>query len=239
MDKESIKAAKDWYEKDYKEAGFKAQRLYPNEELLRFFGRNLFSIPKEQRKDTKVLEVGCGSCANLWMVAHEGFDSYGLDLSEESLKLGQMRLDQWNVTARLFCASMTEIPFEDNSLDVLIDVFSAYCLAPADYIVFIKEVHRVLKKGGLFFSYTPSVESEAFKNHAPARLIDKNTLNGIYRKDSPFTGNYYPFRFDDVKELEQIHKAQGFGYRYRETITRTYNNLSETFQHISLELVKL
>jgi len=33
---------KDWYDKSYKEHGFKAQRKYPNEELLRFLGVNFF-----------------------------------------------------------------------------------------------------------------------------------------------------------------------------------------------------
>ena len=158
MDHGNIEKTKAWYENDYKQSGFKAQRLYPNEELLRFFGRNLFHLSPEQRRQTKVLEAGCGSCSNLWMCAHEGFDAYGLDLSEESLKLGQMRLDQRNVNAQLVYASMTEMPFEDGSMDVVLDVFSGYCLIPSDYEIFISEAHRVLKKGGLFFLYTPSVE---------------------------------------------------------------------------------
>ncbi len=238
MKEEGIGTVKDWYNNSYKTAGFKAQRLFPNEELLRFFGRNLFGIPVEARKKIKVLETGCGSCANLWMVAHEGYDAYGLDLSDESLKLGKMRLDYWNSKAELVCASMTDIPFEDGSMDVVIDIFSSNCLTLVDYELFLKEVHRVLKKGGLLFIYTPTSESDAFKNHAPAKLLDKNTLNGIYRENSPFSGDHYPFRFDDLKELEATHKKFGFEYKYRETVTRTYNNMSEQFQHVSIELIK-
>lgn len=235
----TIEQTKDWYNKDYKEAGFKAQRLFPNEELLRFFGRNLFNISREQRNKIKVLETGCGSCANLWMVAHEGFDAYGLDLSEESLKLGKARLEYWESNASLVCASMTKMPFEDSSMDVIVDIFSSNCLNISEYEVFIKEVNRVLKKGGLFFTYTPTVESDAYKNHAPAVLIDKWTLNGVYRANSPFTGNHYPFRFSDLAGLREIHTKNGFGYKYEETVTRSYNNRAEVFQHASIELIKL
>ena len=59
-----------WYEKSYTQKGFGAQRRYPNEELLRFLGREFFSkTERNQRKNIKVLDLSCGSCSNLWMVA--------------------------------------------------------------------------------------------------------------------------------------------------------------------------
>ena len=74
-----LEKTEDWYEASYREEGFDSQRRYPNEELLRFMGRNFFAIPSELRKETRILELGCGSCANLWMLASEGFKAYGLD----------------------------------------------------------------------------------------------------------------------------------------------------------------
>jgi len=87
---EQIEECKNWYNNSYKKLGFNAQRLYPNEEFLRFMGRHFFSkIPKEERANIKLLEVGCRSCSNLWMTSKEGLNSYGIDLSEESLILGK------------------------------------------------------------------------------------------------------------------------------------------------------
>lgn len=35
-----------------------------------------------------MLELGCGTCANLWMIAREGFRAYGLDFSAHAIALG-------------------------------------------------------------------------------------------------------------------------------------------------------
>jgi len=72
---------KNWYDDSYRSGGFSSQRRYPNEELLRFFGRHYFLLPPEQRRKIRILEVGCGSGANLWMIAREGFEAHGIDLS--------------------------------------------------------------------------------------------------------------------------------------------------------------
>ena len=50
-----INQVKEYYEQSYGEMGFGAQRRYPNEELCRFMGRNLFSIPHSDRSQVKVL----------------------------------------------------------------------------------------------------------------------------------------------------------------------------------------
>jgi SAM-dependent methyltransferase len=226
------------YERDYKEQGFRAQRLYPNEELLRFIGRRFFS--STERKDrfrTKVLEVGCGSGANLWMLAREGFDAYGIELSREGLRLSKQMLANWGVDAHLVQGSMRELPFPDHSLNVVIDVFSSYCLPTNDHASFLQETRRVLVPGGFFFSYTPSAESEAFIRHEPAEMIDELTLNGIHRPDSPFFGNSYPFRFETVPHLQLQLDRAGLRAENIEIISRTYGNRRESFRFISLEAI--
>lgn len=88
-----MKSTKDWYEASYATQGFGAQRKCRNEEFLRFMGGNFSGVEKAKRRDIRILDVGCGSGANLWMIAHEGYEAYGLDLSVEALKLCKAMLD--------------------------------------------------------------------------------------------------------------------------------------------------
>jgi ubiquinone/menaquinone biosynthesis C-methylase UbiE len=228
-----------WYENSYKSAGFKAQRRYPNEELLRFLGVNFIDKPHgENRKNIKILEVGCGSCANLWMIAKEGFDAHGLDLSSESLVLGKRMLNNWGVKATLKQGSFLDLPYENSSFDVVIDVFSMNCVNHNNFLIGLDEVYRVLKRNGLFFSYTPSKNSSTFKNYLPAKKIDSCTLNGIYRESSPFSGNHYPFHFWDIKEYQRELNSRGFSVNYSETVQKSYYQRQDKFEHVVVHAKK-
>jgi ubiquinone/menaquinone biosynthesis C-methylase UbiE len=229
---------KDWYEKSYKNSGFKAQRRYPNEELLRFLGVNFFDKDIIDRENIRVLELGCGSCANLWVIAKEGFKTYGLDLSNESLKLGKKMLKNWQVEAELKQGSFLDLPFENNSFDIIIDVFSMNCVNHNDFLTAIDETYRVLKKEGLFFSYTPSKNSDAFKNYLPAEKIDDWTLSGIFRKSSPFSGNHYPFHFWEKEDYKETLIKKGFSVNYLETVQRSYYQGQDKFEHIVVHAKK-
>src|SRR5208337_2976314 len=223
-----------WWEKSYDEAGFQSQRLYPNEELLRFCGRELFKMDKSERKKVKILELGCGSCSNLWMIAREGFDAYGIDFSKKSLELGMIMLNKWGVTAQLTAGSMTQLPYEDEYFDVVIDIVSTYCLCELEFYTCLDETRRVLKKGGIFFSYSPSTNSDDFKNYHPSTKIDAFTLDGIKRKDSPYSGNDYSFRFTDPEHYEELLLQRGFEVKYLETVTRTYKRMKESFEFVTI-----
>lgn len=233
-----VKSAQDWYEKSYSDKGGDAQRRYPNEEMLRFFARNFFGVPAELKKELRVLEVGCGSCANLWVIAKEGFDTYGLDLSSNAIELGEATLNAWGVRADLRIGSMTELPYPSDFFDVILDVFSSYCLTEVDFSRFIVEVKRTSRSGAKFFSYFPSKLSDAFLNHSPAQLIDSSTLNGIHRADSPFSCNHYPFRFMHPEEYKKALEENGLKVDYLETVTRSYRSMNELFQHIVVEATK-
>jgi ubiquinone/menaquinone biosynthesis C-methylase UbiE len=225
----------EWYENSYKEKGINAQRLYPNEELLRFLGREYFSNVKyKDRSSIRVLEIGCGSCANLWMVSKEGFDAYGLDLSNSALSLGRKVLEHWSVDANLVNSSMTNIPFEDEFFDVIFDVFSSYCLEDEGFSQCLDEVERCLKKGGKFFSYSPSVESDAYKKYEPARKIDKWTLDGIKNTSMSYCGQNYPFRFISPEYYRSQLEKRQLDVEYMELVGRTYSFQQEYFEFVTI-----
>src|SRR5882724_11279793 len=128
MSTEANLICKNWYEQNYSAHGFIAQRRYPNEELLRFLGRHYFFEPRDRRSRIRILEMGCGSGPNLWMIAREGFDAHGIDQSIEGCRLCEKMLALWETTATVKAADMTVVPYPDRHFDAIVDVFSSYCL---------------------------------------------------------------------------------------------------------------
>jgi SAM-dependent methyltransferase len=231
------------YEESYQSLGHAAQRRYPNEELCRFMGRNYFPVPYEKRQDIRILETGCGSGANLWMIAREGFDAVGIDLSPAAIKLCEQTLNSYQTSAELHVGDMTKLPLVDQSVDVVVDIFSSNCLDHKTGIAFIRDVWRVLKQGGRFFSYFPSKRSDAWtdplaKGRDEPAFIDEHTLNGISRESSPFIGNDYPFRFLHPREYIAFLTDHGFAVSYCETVKRTYHDRQEVFEFVTVEGVK-
>lgn len=226
------------FESSYRSAGIGAQRRYPNEELLRFFGIYYFDLAREDRKQLRVLEVGCGSGANLWMIAREGFEAHGIDLSPEGLALCERMLKAWETSAALKPGDMTALDYPDDYFHILVDVFSSYCLCEKEFECFLDEAARVVHKGGRFFFYSPSKNSDAFRDHAPSRLIDASTLNAISRTTSPFYPQNYPFRFIAPDEFAAMLEQRGFRILRNERIGRTYRDGSEYFEFVSIHAEK-
>lgn len=231
--------SKNFYNNSYKKLGIKAQRRYPNEELCRFMGRNFLDRDIVNRSQVKILETGCGSGANIWMIAKEGFDAYGIDLAEEGILLAQETLEKYDVQAQLSVQDMCSVDFDNGFFDVVLDVFSSNCLDKTAGYKYLCEIKRILKPGGLFFSYFPSKKSDCYQFPEDASFIDSDTLNSISRKDAPFSGQSYPFRFIHPKEYENILMQLGFEIQYSETVRKTYNSRQEIFEFVAIEARKL
>jgi ubiquinone/menaquinone biosynthesis C-methylase UbiE len=230
---QQIEQTEAWYDTSYLLEGFKAQRLYPNEELLRFLGRKFFnSVPIHNRKNIRVLELGCGSGSNLWMMAKEGFDVYGLDISQAALDLASNMMEHWSVNGSLVKGSFDQLPFEDGYFDIIVDVFSTNCVTEKTFEKCLSEVRRCLKPSGEFFSYTPSTNSDAFKHHEPAKLLDSWTLDSVVREGSPYCGQGYPFRFCSIEQYKKLMNKAGLEQVYAERVARTYHNGAEYFEFL-------
>jgi SAM-dependent methyltransferase len=207
------------------------ERRYPNEELVRFMGRRYFGHA------ARVLEMGCGTGANVRMLLAEGFDTFGIDASE--LAIARCGLTGWNAHV----GDMRKTPWPDGLFDAVVDVFSSYCLNEEEFKDFLVEVKRLLKPGGRFFSYTPSKASDVYVREMRSLrfegagqrsdFIDMSTLPGI--TEGAYAGNNYPFRFISPLEMSQSLNAVGLRAEYLETVGRTYQGGKEYFEFVVVE----
>ncbi|WP_167772872.1 class I SAM-dependent methyltransferase [Ramlibacter humi] len=142
------------WEQVYRE---RAWGRYPGEDVVRFamghYGR---AAP---RAGVRMLEVGCGTGANLWFLAREGFSVTGLDRSDTAVRLCGERLDAecpgWRQAGgEVRTGDLLRLPDPDASFDAVIDVV-AICYSGFDEAAqAYRELARVTKPGGRLFSRT-------------------------------------------------------------------------------------
>ncbi len=233
MKKKIIDQTKDYYEKNFKKYGLSFQRKYPNEELCRFIGRTFYKKNYKKKGEIKILEVGCGSGANLKMLLNEGFNAFGLDISEKSIELLKYSFKKKKNKPILSVGNMKKLPYDKYFFDCIIDVFSSTHLNSKEGLIFISEISRCLKKNGLYFSYFPSKKSDIFKSKKKL-MYDKDTVLKVYKKKSPYRINNLPFRFLSNYEYAKILKKNNIETIYNEEITKTYFDRSEKFVFLSV-----
>jgi SAM-dependent methyltransferase len=124
---------------------------YPPESLIRFIAVNFY---QKDRKKVKILEVGSGLGANLWYVAREGFNAYGIDGSHAAVEKARKWIGEEGLTVDLRVGDIVELPYEDDYFDAVIDIGCLCCNSWEDSTKIIKEIKRVTKNGGLFYSKT-------------------------------------------------------------------------------------
>lgn len=224
------------FEHQYEREGSAAQRSYPNEELLRFVGRNLFRLDHAERSRIRVLEVGCGSGANLWMLAREGFAAHGLDFSPTGLGLCRDMLASWGTTAPLICADLLDLPYPEDTFDVVVDVVSCQHLTLAQHEKALAEIFRVLQFGGRFFSYHLGAESYSFREGGGNRM-DVCTIDNVANSRAPYHDNGVTCFLDPESGARLLGEA-GFSNITVESVRKTYLSMTIEIQYLVLEAVK-
>lgn len=102
---------------------------------------------------SKVLDIGCATGFILSKLDGDGFDTYGVDISEFALSCAEKI-----TSAQLQLADANKpLPFKENSYKVVLalDIIE-HLDSPAN---FCREVRRILKPGGLFLLHTPNISS--------------------------------------------------------------------------------
>jgi ubiquinone/menaquinone biosynthesis C-methylase UbiE len=95
----------------------------------------------------RIIDFGCGSGANTVLLANRGAHVWGVDISEDLVRLAQRRMTVNDRAhgAQFIVASAHDLPFPDSCVDV---VFGIAILHHLDLALVSKEIWRVLRKGG-------------------------------------------------------------------------------------------
>lgn len=199
---------------------------YPNEELVRFIGKNLFSIPMDKRKDIRILEVGVGQGANIWFLLNEGFDVYGFDISKSAIEKLKNFLKEKNLLPedhekRFLVVDMREeFPFKLD-FDIIIDSATTLCSTYTEHFKIYENLYKALKNGGIFWLFHILKGSWGY---GTGNLIDKDTFDNTSEGPLKDQGVIY---YADICDLINILQTASFQIVSKEILTRTYENTSK------------
>lgn len=134
-------------------------------------------------KNKKLLELGCGAGEASIYFAKKGALVTATDLSKGMLNVVNKLSLKHKVKVETVQCKSDKLPFEDSSFDI---IYAANLLHHVDHEPTLKEVNRVLKKGGLFISWDP---------------LDHNILINIYRRIATKvrTDDEQPLKMKDLK----------------------------------------
>lgn len=219
----SLDKAIEVFDRQYLDQGMRSQRMYPNESMIQFVAGRYFQESEAKRKNIRILEVGCGSGANLWMLSKEGFDTHGIDSSQVGIDLAAQHLRiKWGVDADLRHGSFTHLPYDDSFFDAVVDVVSFQVLSLDDSHLALQEIRRVLKPEGAFFSYRLSDHS-VMCEHSGGRRIDAATVDNIADATQPYSNNG-PTTFWSPTLTRLMYQKANLSVNAIERIGRTYSN---------------
>lgn len=135
---------KKWYNQKHAHQGVCAWRPY---EAYPVFLDYLQAQPGK-----KLLDIGCGTGHLLKAAAQKGLVTYGIDISEEGVKIAQRN----SPTSRILVGSGERIGFSDNSFDYIT------CLGVLEHFLDMRrglqEMTRVAKPDALFCIMAPNAD---------------------------------------------------------------------------------
>jgi SAM-dependent methyltransferase len=131
------------------------KNLYVSEYARGFYVLDVLEkyVPDFAVDGARVLDIGCGDAGVIIAFAEEGAEVAGLELDEKSLRRAALRAREHGVRAILSKGVAEALPFPDASFDLVIldNVLEHVRDRPGT----LREIHRVLRPGGLLYMVTP------------------------------------------------------------------------------------
>lgn len=123
---------------------------YPEGELICFIAHNFYKAP--DRSKVKILDVGCGTGAQSWFIAREGFDSYAIDGSISAIDKLKARFKNDGLSCNTLVGDVINLPYENEYFDGVIEAGCLCCNELNELQGIINEIYRTLKPNGKFYS---------------------------------------------------------------------------------------
>ncbi|MUL39425.1 class I SAM-dependent methyltransferase [Gloeocapsopsis dulcis] len=186
--------------------------------------------------ETSFLEPGVGTGLNVLPLVKRGYSVTGIDVSEAMLAQFRQKLTGIPANLTLIHADASQLPFPDNSFDVVLTVHMLHGIA--NWKAFLDDITRVLKPEGVYLNcqwITPPARREfegyyqsilskyensqqEFKNVGTA--IEKLDVEGYFNSKG-YTSKYFIAKewevTNTVEELLSYFKLRAYGLCWRDS----------------------
>jgi len=177
---------------------------------------NLLKILKESdRTNAIALDLGCGLGRHLQPLKEKDFLPIGLDISPSAIQNIKMRL---NPDFQVLVGDMKMLPFENESLDLILAWRSVYLQSFKEMLQSISEIKRTLKPGGKLFAAIRSTRNTLFFIGKEKGVeIEKNTF--IIDDGEHLRGVI--FHFSHEQEIREVFSWLTISYMEEEILEDT------------------
>lgn len=139
------------WEKEYQNPQLLTKKDEPQNDVKRFI-KFLRKIEKITPDGLAVLDLGSGAGRNANYLAGLGSKVSGLEISPTAIGLAKERANKMGVEVDYRLLDIgSKYPFQDKSFDLILDVMSSNSLNEKERDIYLTEVHRALKGGGILF----------------------------------------------------------------------------------------
>lgn len=133
---------------------------YPSEHIVRFIARNYYKVGN--RGKIRILDFGCGTGANTWYLAREGFDTYAFDISETAVERLKDRMSYENLGVKSEVADGLKLDYDTAFFDAVIDNVSIQSNRIEDINEMYSKVYDILKTNGKFITVVFGKETTGY-----------------------------------------------------------------------------
>lgn len=100
---------------------------------------------------SRILDYGCGRGLITCHLAIKGFDVYGVDISEDYLRVAEKLAEKLNCKPKFYVVKGDRLPFLDGYFGVVLCVWTLHEIPVDQLSKILLELHRVLQEGGSIF----------------------------------------------------------------------------------------
>jgi cyclopropane fatty-acyl-phospholipid synthase-like methyltransferase len=154
-------------------------------------------------KPCNTVDLGCGAGNYAVWLTQQGFNVTGMDISKHAIKLAKQLANEKGVQCRFIVADLLgDLGKYRERFDFAYDWELLHHVSPEDRPAYLKNVHSVLKPGGVYFSVCFSEKDPGFGGEGKYRKTPLGTILH-FSSEKELRGLYEPlFNIIELNTVE-------------------------------------